>query len=116
MTIGGCSFRGGRRMNYHVRLEISFSDDEEFDFTSPRAVNAVADCLEEYLRGEDAANRDGRLDWLTELRSAFAGWGDVLIKSLDEKWTADLSCHVSARFPEVEFWARGIGESSPMSG
>jgi hypothetical protein len=97
-------------VSYYVRLEIAWDDGEGFDATSKEARDRVFTHVEAYLRGQEAAGREGRLDWLEEFRDAFACKGDVSIKLLDQRWMADLLCHVSARLPDVEFWARGIGE------
>jgi hypothetical protein len=97
-------------VSYYVRLEIAWDDGEDFNPTLKKARDRVFSHVEAYLRREEAAGREGRLDWLEEFRNAFACRGDVSIKLLDQRWMADLLCHVSTQLPGVEFWARGIGE------
>ena len=97
-------------MSYYVRLEIAWDDGKDFNPTAKKARDRVFAQVEAYLRREEAAGREGRLDWMEEFRDAFTCRGDVRIKLLDQRWMADLLCHVSAQLPGVEFWVRGIGE------
>lgn len=97
-------------MSYYVKLEIAWGNDEGFDPQSASARKKVFSLVEAYLRKEDAAGREGRLDWLEEFRTAFSTRGEASIKLLDQEWMAALLLDVSAQLPGVEFWARGIGE------
>jgi hypothetical protein len=93
-------------VSYYTRFEVHWDGEGDFNPCNKAARKQVLSCMEEHLRADEGS---GWLDWLKEFQRAFQGQPES-IKGLDSEWAESLLLSISARFPEVLFGMRGVGE------